>query len=94
VADARPQPASGWRERWARRENQRRTGEYEQALSAWRRDDSDLRQMLAAAEGFHGLPPGQVPPWIGLHRGEVVYWVASTARMVEVRHQVPLPRPG
>jgi hypothetical protein len=94
VADVRPQTTSGWRERWARRENQRRTSEYEQALSAWQRDDGDLRQMLAAAEGFHGLPPGQVPTWIGLRRGEVVYWVASTAHMVEVRSQVPLPRPG
>ena len=94
MADTRIHTRSGWRERWANRENQRRTKDYEKALSAWQRDDDDLRQMLAAAEGFNGLSPEEVPPSISLRRGEALYWAAPTARMVEVRHQLALPGPG
>jgi hypothetical protein len=89
-----PQASSGWRERWARGVNQRRTEAYEQALFAWQRDDSELRQMLAAAQDFHGMAPEQGPPSISLRRGEALYWAAPTARMVEVRYQPVLSGPA
>jgi len=53
----------GWRERWARRENERRRQRLPE-LRAWDRDDTKLRQMLAGAEGFRGLEPEQIPPTI------------------------------
>ncbi|WP_063794767.1 hypothetical protein [Microbispora sp. ATCC PTA-5024] len=88
-----PSRTAGRRERWARRENERRGRMYEAALSAWRRDEGELRQMLETARSFRGLPPGAVPPSTRLHRGETVLWTAPGARMFEIRHQPPLPPP-
>jgi hypothetical protein len=93
MAHTSPPTSSGWRERWARRANQRRTKVYDQALSAWQRDDSELRQMLTAARDFHGLPPEQISPSISLRRAEALYWVAPAARMVEAGTQPSLSRP-
>lgn len=64
------------------------------ALSAWQRDDSELRQMRAAAEEFRGLTLEPVSPSIKLRRGETLLWTAPSIRMIEVRYQPALRRPG
>ncbi len=94
VATNVPSSNPGRRERWARRENERRWRLYEAALAAWQRADVELRQMLASARAYRGRPPGDVPPSVRMRRGETLLWNAPGARMIELRHQPALPPPG
>ncbi|MBX6356425.1 MAG: hypothetical protein IRZ05_11300 [Micromonosporaceae bacterium] len=64
---------SGWRQRWADKQNERRQRAFDAAHSAWQRDDEQARWMLATAREFRGLPLGQLPPYVDLGRRETVF---------------------
>jgi hypothetical protein len=83
-----------WRQRWANRQNDKRTRDYETALAAWQRDDDEARRMLSAAKTYHGLPAGQIPPYVDLRRGEVVHLVLPRVSLVETLDQPALSPPG
>jgi hypothetical protein len=83
-----------WRQRWANRQNDKRTRDYETALAAWQRDDDEAHRMLSAAQTYHGLPASQVPPYVDLGRGEVVYLVLPGVTLVETLDWPALSPPG
>ncbi|WP_130332130.1 hypothetical protein [Micromonospora kangleipakensis] len=87
--------ASGWRTRWARRENERRRTAYEAAVAAWRRRQDELRQCCDQAEEAEepAEPPVGLP--VPLAQDEVVAAVQPAAELIEVtaRHTTGLPAP-
>ncbi|GAA4570069.1 hypothetical protein GCM10023176_27920 [Micromonospora coerulea] len=87
--------ATGWRARWARRENERRRTAYEAAVETWRRRDDELRRICARAEDPQEPleTPAGLP--VTLDPDEVVATVQPVAELVEVaaRHTAGLPAP-
>ncbi|WP_091339165.1 hypothetical protein [Micromonospora rhizosphaerae] len=84
---------SGWRGRWAKRENKRRRRAYEDAVEAWSLRGIRLQRLRAAVEQFPAESPEGLP--VDLADGEVVVAVQPQAELVEVeagRH-VDLPTP-
>src|SRR5205807_1878737 len=77
------------------RENERRKRAYDAELSIWRREDVELRKMIAAAETFQGLPASRVTIPISLRPDEAVLWTAPAVHLVEVQSKPTLlHRPG
>ncbi|GFJ92194.1 hypothetical protein [Phytohabitans rumicis] len=85
---------SGWRQRWADRQNEQRRRAFEAAFGAWQRDGDEARRMLTAAQTFAGLPADAVPPYVDLGRAEVAFLVLPGAAIVELPDQPALPAPG
>ncbi|MEV4754677.1 hypothetical protein AB0J86_06135 [Micromonospora sp. NPDC049559] len=84
---------SGWRQRWAVRENEIRRQANEAALEAWRRQDAELRRLRSTATSFQGTIDPGLAPWLDLRRDEVVFWAAPEVRVVGVRNAGELPAP-
>ncbi|WP_130332268.1 hypothetical protein [Micromonospora kangleipakensis] len=84
---------SGWRARWAARENKRRRRTYEDHVEAWCLRGARLQRLRAAAEELPVESAAGLP--VGLADGEVVVAVQPKAELVEVDdgHDADLPVP-
>ncbi|MGR6317504.1 hypothetical protein Q2K19_05425 [Micromonospora soli] len=84
---------SGWRARWATRENKRRQRAYEDAVEAWSLRGIRLLRLRAAAEQPLAGSPDRLP--VALADGEIVVAVQPKAELVEVRagRHADLPTP-
>ncbi|MFG2058605.1 hypothetical protein ACGFI9_31730 [Micromonospora sp. NPDC048930] len=81
---------SGWRARWARRENERRRRAHEDAVEAWCLRGVRLRRLRAGAEespAIHAVVP------VELARGETVIAVQPSTGLVTVPRHADLPPP-
>lgn len=83
---------SGWRVRWANRENERRQRGYDVAVKAWRQRDDELRRLRAATD-FRGSAEAACGLPVELCPDEVVFSVLPAAQLVEAPHVTCLPAP-
>ncbi|WP_200211395.1 hypothetical protein [Micromonospora coerulea] len=81
---------SGWRARWARRENARRRRAHEDAIEAWCLRGVRLQRLRAAAEDHPTLRP-TVP--VDLAHDETVVAVQPSTGLVTVPRHADLPPP-
>ncbi|MEH0844415.1 hypothetical protein V6U81_18705, partial [Micromonospora sp. CPCC 205711] len=81
---------SGWRARWARRENARRRRAHEDAVEAWCLRGVRLRRLRVAAEDRPAIRSGVA---VDLADDEIVVAVEPSTGLVTVPRHANLPRP-
>lgn len=82
-----------WRERWAREERERQARTYRASLADWRRRETELRGLVAAATTTRPARHGDWSGWLPLAGEEVVYWSAGDAGLIEAPYALRLRSP-